>query len=876
MGSVYLATEVALGRFVAVKVLARDLADSESFRLRFEREARAAAGISHPNVVQVYTVGEAAGDPPLPFIIMQYVDGTALDAVLRERGRLGERLARRVLRDVAAALDAAHQRDLVHRDVKPANILIERDSGRAFVVDFGISAALSRRAIGGAEPLDETGIVMGTAAYMSPEQRAGLAVGSESDLYSLGVTAYELLVGSLPPKRDLAAPPLESILNRRKGVSEDLARLVERCLADQPGARPSAPDLARELLPSPEHEILWPPPGLLPLLRLGRHVRQAATVLIASAAILVISLAFGVPGISTAAGWWAAWAGGAVVAADSAAPGPWIVVLWQTIMIGSAVAVTAALCAFILVAGRTAVMVSSSRSRGWRSDTIRDVLADPDGRTGLLVSGSIDFATVSVDTRARIRRLRRVAQESIAIAAGYVALLFVAWGVSVLIGAPLQEAGGPPAAAIALVLLAAAPAIALTALAAAGLLAERRLTRPASWRRPHSGAYAVPSDSGEEDVIAWYAELPGDRGADPARDPPNRLPVAVARMIVAVLTGWSTLSLAMLLVATFYSSRLARRIGSDTSRLASLVAGPGLAASLTEVRDALRRYVAPAANDGGPTASLARLLPPDSSAIGAYPVEPRIALGARQGAFASTTLLADAVRRATTLPADTLRLLASLADHPRTRLFRDVARRPAIDIPVEVGASAVRACMEANGAGAVVAAARGDFTAAAVRLGENAAMSEAALAAPNESWPLAGLRLLQSLVVLPLAEVESLRGNAAGEQTLRHAASSLSETIDRLGPSLVLGAVGIAGDPRDLHLLERLGADTTIPPGLRTAAIEASGDGVCLNTREWLMGADAARTAVLGTSPIVPSPFRAHGPRGILDRIRYCAALATP
>ena len=146
-------------------------------------------------------------------------------------------------------------------------------------------------------------------------------------------------------------------------------------------------------------------------------------------------------------------------------------------------------------------------------------------------------------------------------------------------------------------------------------------------------------------------------------------------------------------------------------------------------------------------------------------------------------------------------------------------------------------------------------------------------------WSQTGLRLYESLVILPLAELEKLRGNGAREASLRGAAQSLSETIDRFGPSWVLGAVGLAGDPRDLHLLVTLARDSTVPPGFRSVAVEASGDGVCLNPREWLSGGDDARSTrdpTIGTAPLVPAPFRAHGPRALIRRIRYCTALTTP
>src|SRR5512140_1055841 len=142
MGAVFLMREPALKRLVAVKVLAPWLAADPRARARFEREARAAAALSHPNVVRVYAEGETLA-LKLPYIVMQYVEGPTLSEWMEQHERASEREARRILGEVAAALSAAHARQLVHRDVKPSNVLVEHETGRAYVVDFGVSAALA-------------------------------------------------------------------------------------------------------------------------------------------------------------------------------------------------------------------------------------------------------------------------------------------------------------------------------------------------------------------------------------------------------------------------------------------------------------------------------------------------------------------------------------------------------------------------------------------------------------------------------------------------------------------------------------------------------------------------------------------------------------
>ena len=181
MGIVLLARDVALDRPVAIKLLPPGLAAQAAERERFLNEARTAAGLSHPNIVPIHLV-EAHGE--LVFFVMGYVDGETLRERVERAGPLPARLAMKLLQEVAWALAYAHQRGVIHRDVKPDNILIERATERALVTDFGI--ALGRGAgAGGA-----SGAVVGTARYMSPEQACGETVDARSDLYSLGATFF--------------------------------------------------------------------------------------------------------------------------------------------------------------------------------------------------------------------------------------------------------------------------------------------------------------------------------------------------------------------------------------------------------------------------------------------------------------------------------------------------------------------------------------------------------------------------------------------------------------------------------------------------------------------------------------------------------------
>src|ERR1051325_5871591 len=210
MGIVLLARDVALDRPVAIKLLPGQHAAKPADRDQFLREARTAAGLSHPNIVPIHLV-EARGE--LVFFVMSYVDGERLRERVERAGPLPPRLAMKLLQEVAWALAYAHQRGVIHRDVKPDNIMIERATDRALVTDFGI-------ALGTRDAESAGGQVVGTARYMSPEQACGEPVDARSDLYSLGATFFYALTGRAP----FEGPTLPAIL--AKQVSEP-APLVE-------------------------------------------------------------------------------------------------------------------------------------------------------------------------------------------------------------------------------------------------------------------------------------------------------------------------------------------------------------------------------------------------------------------------------------------------------------------------------------------------------------------------------------------------------------------------------------------------------------------------------------------------------------------------
>ena len=192
MASVWAAEDTLLERLVAVKVLAPGYAADPAARRRFTREARAAARVSdHPHVVTVFDIGESTDDPPQAFIVMEHLAGGTVAERLKRPEPVPTPTALRWLREAASALDAAHAADIVHRDVKPGNLLLD-ERGRLAVGDFGIAS------IAGDTQVTAAGQVLGTAAYLSPEQARGQAATPASDRYSLAVVAYELLCGRRP------------------------------------------------------------------------------------------------------------------------------------------------------------------------------------------------------------------------------------------------------------------------------------------------------------------------------------------------------------------------------------------------------------------------------------------------------------------------------------------------------------------------------------------------------------------------------------------------------------------------------------------------------------------------------------------------------
>jgi eukaryotic-like serine/threonine-protein kinase len=236
MGVVYKAHEESLNRFVAIKVLGAHLAEDATFVARFMREARAAAALSHPNIIQIFFIGEDEGRH---YFVMEYVSGKSLLAMVREEGRIDNPRASQYMLQAANGLAAAHDKNLLHRDIKPANLMVD-ERGLLKIADFGL--ALPQDA---ATRLTATGMLMGTPGYLSPEQCRGEAVDRRTDIYSLGVTFFELLSGRTPFHADSPLALLRLILEQEppdiaslsRTVDPETSRIVHRMIAKDPARR---------------------------------------------------------------------------------------------------------------------------------------------------------------------------------------------------------------------------------------------------------------------------------------------------------------------------------------------------------------------------------------------------------------------------------------------------------------------------------------------------------------------------------------------------------------------------------------------------------------------------------------------------------------
>lgn len=858
MGAVFLAREPALKRLVAVKVLTPQLAADARARARFEREARTAASLSHPNIVRVFAVGETATQR-LPYIVMQYVQGPTLAHWMTQRRRVGERDARRVIGEVASALAAAHARDLVHRDVKPSNVLLEADTGRPFVVDFGVSAALSTAA--DETRLTATGAIIGTPVYMSPEQAAGDPVTPKSDVYSLGVLAYELLTGQPPFQASTAMGWAAAHLRdtptpvgaARPGLSPELARLVDRCLSKDPAARPSAAAVARGFLPTLETEIDWPPPGLTPLRGRGRGIAVASLALAASGIWTLFALAFTPDILRIHPEWLDAY--DALVETTGPGSGTPLgggpassVTIWQMLTVLGGAAFLLSLGTLLVLGVRALSEAARHLRLGWHPITVLDVLADDDGRSGLLLAGTREFASLDLRDRRRVLRSRRF-QTLVSLFAGlWVAAVLLAWFVVLAtagLGGGYDLIVGDRLWYVALV----PPLLAATAGVVAAFI-EGRALGPLRRRRSY--------EAGMEEVQGWYAGLPRD--VAPARVfwSTGRRAVLAAQtacVIAALATG-------AVLVEAALSTIVAGDVVSRTGRAAAELNGTLARLRETQPLARLTVLLSPIMPDRTvPSDSTARtharnlMDADDAEVLAELPPVPVLQAGAEGLQARVETLFRRAV--VGRLAPDTIQQFEALIGHPRLEAFRYLARaqsfeffRASLDQPLDAYDSwwsipwprlgGIRRATAANTGVAAMAIARGRYRDAEERLGENAAVLLTMLNDPASLSGLVAARDLPGTVLWPLAVLEESRGNTIRARELREVA----EDIQLLFEAYQLpGAVALAANPDDMTAYQALATDTTLLPGIRVAYLGAAWVGACTNPREILLGVDAARRA---------------------------------
>ncbi len=423
MATVFVGRDSVLKREVAVKMMAPKLSDDSVARRRFTREAEAIAAVNHPNIVNVYHVGEVPGRS-IPYFVMQFVDGPTLGMGALRGRMLTEVRVRRLFADVAAGLAAAHRRKVYHRDIKPNNIVLDGETGRAMVLDFGISAAYDsrkRKSLG--SKLTEEGMYLGTPTYMSPEQANAEDVTGKSDVYSLGVLVFELLVGHPPfegtPLAIVAAhmgnvPPRVDEL--RSDVSEELATLIARCLDKSPARRPSAEEIVQYLSPGQRQSVEWPPPGMSRVRGLGARLLASGT-----ATAVASALFFGMLG---------AWPDLAILKRPGGDGS-----LMRSFVLGASLAMIFGLATMFVFY----TLLAIQRWRwavlaGYPTWVVLDVLCDTGRDAGNLINGTLDFAFVAGSTRRSLLALRR-ARLIVQVAAAIVALTGVTrWVTQWLIG----------------------------------------------------------------------------------------------------------------------------------------------------------------------------------------------------------------------------------------------------------------------------------------------------------------------------------------------------------------------------------------------------------------------------------------------------------
>jgi hypothetical protein len=866
MGIVFVGRDESLKRDVAIKVLTPDLAGDPTTRARFIREAEAAAAVSHPNIVNIYHVG-VLPDSEVPYFVMQYVDGPSMSEA---SGRmLPEARVRRVIGEVASGLAAAHRRGVVHRDIKPGNIVIDGETGRALLLDFGIAAAAASHPTRRSDRLTSEGSYMGTPIYMSPEIASGEQAIDKSDVYSLGVVAYELLTGR-PPFSGSAIKVMASHVHdeapdlheSRADLSPELVELVERSLAKSPDARPSAQSIVDHLLPGNRHAIEWPPPGLAPLRRASGQFRFGLVALaIASAAFLFAMYARPTPQVSQTAGVRATRTFDLARSVRSATAPVTLAaddrlqeaeVIWGA---GAYATFVFLLLATAFVAVRTVPTfraIRMARRSGYPWNTIGDVMSDVRRDGGDLLSGLGVYAFFGDRERQRLLGMRRLRLAGIALAAVLALAAMVVW-VSGGLAAITVDPTGTSIAPFWLIFVPLTLLGACAALAAdEAILRRRRSHADEQWK----GAHLV----NKELVSAWLVSagrsFAGSTGL--SRFPLEIMLAAVLMVVVsaaliianaalAVAIRASThRSLALSWVATVSDTNYARAWRGRDEVLASAARPVSIGAAPLDERSRAR--------------FLATFIPPRSAINTLVAGEPGdSALFIPSGTRVASGDVLEAVSglparpappnffaREPRVPAGALAAWRAMAHAEPMPLFWPFAGGTSAPEAIVVDQGALQTIAAANLRDGIQALAGRQYSVAELRARENLAVARQLTRAATTPFMYVGA------ITTDAADVLEYIGHATGNRPLVAEAAVLRAA--GIYRPTTTSAAALFADPSYLPIT-RLVADTLLEPATRVQLAQLAAAGFCENPREVLFGPAVnrlilARQAAAGLSDL--------------------------
>lgn len=888
MGTVFLARDPALKRLVVVKVLSPELAHDEHARKRFEREAEAAAAVSHPNVVSVYQVGELP-QSETSYFVMQHVDGPTLAEAFPEGTAIRESQAQRLLGEIASALAAAHARGLVHRDIKPSNIMLDPEGNRAVVLDFGISAAITAERQRLNTKLTVQGTSIGTPQYMSPEQAAGQEVTDRSDVYSLGLVAFELVTGRPPFEESNAMAVIAAHINKdppnvltlRSDLSPSFAQLIDRCLAKEATNRPAADDVVRALDAPGNALIEWLPPGLEQLSQsaLALHKALGRTVL---AILLVLGVLVSQPNVDTPR-WqvgetsliWA-FVSDLMRFGGDAEPGiPTIVVgtqagdsvttpLWLFLLGLVALAAVAATAILVRQALRLGLDVWWARRLGYPLSVIGHVFLDRGSDTSGLMNGSGTFALLNKPSRERLLRLRRIRRGAafVGLVLGVLGPVFWVTGwmriwndetVLILTGSEFLGMFAPAM-------------LAVVAAAVCGVPEWRELRResPARFAR-----VITPGPDVRADVVNAWVKTAGHPAARRTRFTPLSIVPPLAAVLIGLAASVTIIVVLVTVISGSIGVRLARqtattlllRMETDTLRpgwqevdsllaFSSRLPGVTPTASLDTARSL---FVGFARRNG----LLSDLWESDGTDGVRWELPARSVLSVWRSSVRAGQIWGYLPG---SIPDSVVDVLASDTLHPALRYWRTTARTedlptwwylksglPGVglffqsDLPFIAGSA--QGLAERNRSAAVLAMSIGDDAAALVRIRENIAMLRHVVHSALldfEGWfTFAELR----------ADAAALReiGRITRNQRVVGEAERLDSALVKLAPYTRTPAFTLAAmtaDPENRFILGMM-ADSTLPPHFRRQLLMETILGACLNPRELLFGADPLRDGLL-------------------------------